>query len=47
MMYLAYTVVGGVPSKKIRSRFKNNEDIIFHEKMLREKNFVGRLCAKK
>jgi len=42
-----YTIVGGVPAKKIKSRFFNKEDIAIHEKMLEESNVEGKYCAPK
>jgi acetyltransferase-like isoleucine patch superfamily enzyme len=48
----AYSVYGGIPAKKIKDRFKNEQDIIKHEEMLNKTyqecrfgfdNFVGNI----
>lgn len=39
----AYSIVAGVPAKKIKSRFVK-DDILIHEKMLQKKAFVGQYC---
>lgn len=44
---LPYSIVGGVPAKKIKSRFISDDQIDIHDRMLKEKDFVGELCDKK
>jgi len=39
-----YSIVAGVPAKKIRSRFIRDEDILIHEKMLKKDAFMGQYC---
>ncbi len=43
----AYSIVAGIPAKKINSRFDKEEDILIHEQMLEQKCIVGKYCQAK
>ena len=39
-----YTIVAGVPARKIRNRFSTPEDIAEHDAMLAREPFCGSYC---
>ena len=39
-----YEIHAGVPAKKIRDRFKNDQDRIAHDQMLDKEPFLGHFC---
>ena len=43
----AYSVVGGMPAKKIRMRFSNLDDIAKHDDMLSQIATEGKYCTRK